>query len=121
MNSPAILAEIAAQMEARRAGSRAHVVNLTLLPLSPEDHAAIDGALPAGPVAIVSRGFGHCRIESTLARDVWRVRYFNSMSTPILSTIEVVDLPEVALAAPEDLEDSRDRLGELIAWLADAE
>lgn len=121
MNSPALLAEIAAQMGERRPGSRAHVVNLTLLPLSPEDRAAIDGALPAGPVAIVSRGFGHCRIESTLARDVWRVGYFNSMNTPILSTIEVVDLPEVALAAPEDLEDSRERLRELIAWLADAE
>jgi hydrogenase-1 operon protein HyaF len=119
MNSPAILAEIAAQMAVRHPKSRAHVVNLTLLPLTPEDHAAIDGALPAGPVAIVSRGFGHCRIESTLARDVWRVRYFNSMNTPILSTIEVVDLPEVALAAPEDLEDSRDRLGELISWLAE--
>ncbi len=43
------------------------------------------------------------------------------MNTPILSTIEIVDLPEVALAAPEDLEDSRERLAELIAWLADAE
>ncbi len=74
MNSPALLAEIAAQMAARRPGARAHVVNLTLLPLSPQDHAAIDGALAAGPVAIVSRGFGHCRIDSTLARDVWRVR-----------------------------------------------
>ena len=121
MNSPSLLAEIAAQMETRLPGARAHVVNLTLLPLSPEDHAAIDAALPNGPVAIVSRGFGHCRIESTLARDVWRVRYFNSMNTPILSTIEVVALPEVALAAPEDLEDSRDRLAELIAWMADSE
>jgi len=121
MNSPALLAEIAAQMATRLPGARAHVVNLTLLPLSPEDHVAIDAALPTGPVAIVSRGFGHCRIESTLARDVWRVRYFNSMNTPILSTIEVVDLPEVALAAPEDLEDSRDRLAELIAWMADSE
>jgi hydrogenase-1 operon protein HyaF len=121
MNSPALLAEIAAQMSARPPGARAHVVNLTLLPLSPEDQAALDAALPEGPVAIMSRGFGHCRIGSTLARDVWRVRYFNSMNTPILSTIEVVDVPEVALAAPEDLEDSRARLAELVAWMAESE
>ena len=66
-----------------------------------------------GPVAILSRGFGNCRISSTAARDVWRVQYFNNMQTLILNTIEVVDMPEVALAAAEDLADSRERLGEL--------
>ena len=39
------------------------------------------------------------------------------MKTLILNTIEVVDVPEVALAAPEDLVDSRERLAELIAWI----
>ena len=68
---------------------------------------------------MISRGFGNCRITSTLARDVWRVQYFNAMNTMILNTIEVVDVPEVALAAVEDLEDSRGRLAELIAWMSD--
>jgi hydrogenase-1 operon protein HyaF len=39
------------------------------------------------------------------------------MNTMILNTIEVVDVPEVALAAAEDLADSRARLAELIAWM----
>ena len=89
------------------------MINLTLFPLTPDDHPVLEQALPVGPVAIMSRGFGNCRITSTLARDVWRVQYFNSMNTLILNTIEVVDVPEVALAAAEDLADSRDRLAEL--------
>ena len=117
MNSPALIAELDQQIAQRKPGDAAHVLNLTLFPLTPEDHQVLEQALPVGPVAMISRGFGNCRITSTLARDVWRVQYFNSMNTLILNTIEVVDVPEVALAAAEDLVDSRERLAELIAWI----
>ena len=120
MNAPALLHEIAAQSRSRQAGDDAHVVNLTLLPLSPADHALLEEVLPVGPVAIIARGFGNCRITSTQVRDVWRVQYFNHMNTLILNTIEVVDLPPVAQAAREDLDDSRDRLAELIDWIDEA-
>ncbi len=120
MNSPAVINEIGAQMRSPRADGRAHVVNLTLFPLTPDDHAVLDAALPVGPVALISRGFGNCRITSTLARDVWRVQYFNSMNTLILNTIEVVQVPEVALAAVEDLQDSRVRLAELVEWMSES-
>jgi hydrogenase-1 operon protein HyaF len=75
--------------------------------------------LPVGPVAIMSRGFGNCHITSTALANVWRVQYFNNMQTLILDTIEVVDIPEVALAAPEDLADSALRLTELAEWMAE--
>jgi len=120
MNSPAVIAEIGAQMHTHRPGERAHVVNLTLFPLSPDDHVVLEAVLPVGPVALISRGFGNCRITSTQARDVWRVQYFNSMNTLILNTIEVVEIPEVALAATEDLTDSRTRLAELIDWMSES-
>ncbi len=120
MNSPALVNEIGAQMRASRPGNRAHVVNLTLFPMTPDDHAVLEAALPVGPVALISRGFGNCRITSTLARDVWRVQYFNSMNTLILNTIEVVEAPESALAAAEDLADSRQRLAELVAWMGES-
>ena len=80
----------------------------------------LEKALPVGPVAIISRGFGNCRITSTLARNVWRVQYFNTMNTLILNTLEIVEAPEVALAAPEDIEDSRERLSELIEWMSES-
>ena len=117
MNSPALLHELRGQMATRSPSAPAHVLNLTLFPMTPEDHHVLEHAFPVGPVAIISRGFGNCRITSTAARNVWRVQYFNSMNTLILNTIEVVGVPEVALAATEDLDDSRVRLAELIEWI----
>jgi len=118
MNSPALLSEIGSQM-ATRTGTAAHVINLTLFPLTPDDHVVLEQALPVGPVAMISRGFGNCHITSTGLRNVWRVQYFNSMQTLILNTIEIVDVPAVALAASEDLADSRERLAELVAWMSE--
>jgi hydrogenase-1 operon protein HyaF len=120
MNSPALLAEIAGQLATRRRGARAHVINLTLFPMTADDHRVLMTALPIGPVAIMSRGFGNCRVTSTGTRDVWRVQYFNNMNTLILDTIEIVDLPEVVLAAVEDLEDSRARMAELVEWMSES-
>jgi hydrogenase-1 operon protein HyaF len=120
MNSPALLAEIGSQVAMRSHGDPAHVINLTLFPMTPEDHEVLTQALPVGPIAMISRGFGNCHVTSTGVADVWRVQYFNNMNTLILNTIEVVDVPEVVLAAAEDLEDSRERLAELVDWMSES-
>jgi len=117
MNAPALLREIQHQASVFRPGRGPHVVNLSMLPLTPADYAAINALLGEGRVAILSRGFGNCHISSTQVRGVWRVQYFNSMNTPILDTIEVVDIPEAARAAAEDFSDSIGRLQELLVWL----
>lgn len=117
MNSPALLFEIQEQAKRYRPGNPAHVVNLTLLPLSPADNEYLGQVLPSGPVNILSRGYGKCRIASTGLKHVWRVQYYNNMDTLILNTVEVTGVPEVALAAKEDLEDSLARLDELLEWM----
>ena len=119
MNSPALLAELRARLERFSPEDSAGLINLTLLPMTPQDHATLQQALPVGPVAMISRGFGNCHVTSTGTRHVWRVQYFNSMQTLILDTLEIVGLPEAAIAAPEDLVDSRQRLAELVQWMAD--
>ncbi len=119
MNSPALLKEIAGRMGDVQPGAPAHVINLTLFPLTPDDQHVLEQALPGGQVAMISRGFGNCHITSTTLRDVWRVQYFNSMKTLILNTIEIVDVPAVALAAPEDLADSLERLADLVSWIGE--
>lgn len=120
MNAPSILAELADHWTHWRRGDAAHVVNLTLLPLAPADMAWLDHEIGAGRILILSRGYGNCRISNTQRPNTWRVVYYNSMDTMILNTIEIVEMPEVALAAPEDLADSLERLTEAIEWLEGA-
>jgi hydrogenase-1 operon protein HyaF len=114
MNALSVLTEVVGKAKAYKAGDGAHVVNLTLLPMSPEDMECLTQTLAAGAVTILSRGYGNCRITSTRLPNVWWVQYFNSMDTLILNTIEVSEVPEVAQASVEDYEDSIERLGE---WL----
>jgi hydrogenase-1 operon protein HyaF len=120
MNVPALVHELQDAMDRSGPDTPAHVINLTLLPLSPEDTAHIDQVLDGGSVVILSRGFGNCRISSTAARNVWRVQYFNNMQTLILNTIEVTVMPEVAIAAREDLLETRGRLADLVQWMGES-
>jgi hydrogenase-1 operon protein HyaF len=117
MNGEALLAEVQLQCARHQPGKLAHVINLTLLPVTDTDLDYLYGALGHREVSILSRGYGNCRVTSTRLANVWWVQYFNSMDTLILNTIEVVDMPEVVLAAAEDYADSVGRLGEYIAML----
>lgn len=113
-NAPAILSELMDKSATRRAGTMPHVVNLSLLPHTPEDLLWLDEALGEGAVTILSRGYGNCRITATGQARVWKVQFFNSMDTLILDTYEVTEMPEVALAADVDLADSAKRLRDVI-------
>jgi hydrogenase-1 operon protein HyaF len=117
MNGEALLAEVQQQSALHKPGRPAHVINLTLLPVTESDLDYLYGALGHREVSILSRGYGNCRVTSTRLAHVWWVQYFNSMDTLILNTLEVVDMPDVVLAAPEDYQDSIERLGEYIEML----
>ncbi len=115
MNALPILVELESQCERYATEGTPHVINLTLLPLSEADVEFLDQRLGRGPVDVLSRGYGKCQIISTRVANVWWVRYYNSMGTPILNTLEVIDVPQVLCAADEDLQDSATRLEEIIA------
>jgi hydrogenase-1 operon protein HyaF len=113
-NAPAILSELLDKSRTLGPGDLPHVVNLTLLPHMPEDLLYLDTALGEGAVTILSRGYGNCRITAAAVPHVWRVQFFNAMDTLILDTWEVSPMPEVALAATEDLADSAIRIRDVI-------
>lgn len=116
-SAPPILAEIADRAAAREPGDPVHVINLSLLPLSPADGRHLGEVLAAGPVRILSRGYGNCRITSTVVRDTWWVQYVNGYGKPMVDSIEITDIPEVAVASREDIADSASRVAEALAWL----
>ncbi len=114
INAPALITEIEDKIAAFGPGTEAHVINLTLLPMSEEDLAYLEERLGLGAVTILSRGYGNCRINSTSTRNAWWVRYFNSRDAIVLNTIEITNVPDVACAAEEDLRDSAQRLNEIL-------
>lgn len=113
-NAPALLTELADATASFTADAPPHVINLSLLPLTEEDVLYLAERTGPGPVTVLSRGYGNCRITSTGVRNVWWVQYFNSNEAMILNTLEVTGVPEVACAAEEDIADSAQRLGEIL-------
>ncbi len=115
MNGLAVLAEIsehAAAWDGTAAANR--VLNFTLLPMSPEDQQLLIDVLGRAELVLDSGGFGNCRIMATHVRDVWAVQYVNAMGNTILDTIEVGRIPEAAVAASQDLQDSARRLDDIL-------
>lgn len=113
LNAPPVLIELQHKSQCYQLGDEPYVINLSLLPFSPADHQLLEHYLGQGALVILSRGYGNCRISSTGVHNIWRVQYFNSTDHLILDTLEVVDMPAVACAAPEDLQDSALRLREI--------
>jgi len=114
MNVLPVLAEIRERALAWRPGLRSRVINFSLLPMNPVDMSFLQQTIKNGPIQLVSRGYGNCRVFSTGTRNVWSVQFFNAMDNIILDTLEVGGVPTVALAANEDFEDSAERLKEII-------
>lgn len=113
MNVMPLLAEIADRMSAYRSGEPSHTINFSLLPVSDTDMDFLQQTLGNGPVQLVSRGYGACKITATGARCVWSVQFFNAMDAIILNTLEIGDVPAAACAADEDFRDSAERLREI--------
>lgn len=113
-NAPSLLVEIADKLRFAKEHAEPYIVNLSLLPNTDEDLQYLIEKLGSGPAVILSRGYGNCRITSTGTRNVWWVQYFNSQDALILNTVEISKVPAVACAAREDLEDSAERLTEIL-------
>jgi hydrogenase-1 operon protein HyaF len=115
MNVMPVLAEIRHQLAIWRPDQPNHVVNFTLLPMTPDDMTFLEAMLGSGPLTLASRGYGACRVQATAVRGVWSVRFFNSMGTIILDTLEVGGIPIAAAAQEEDVCDGAARLRDLLA------
>ena len=90
------------------------VIDLAGLPFAPGELEELEATLGTGELSAKLDALGSSRIRETAYPGVWWVRYTNSMGTLILNTLEITDIPIVACAAQEDLDDSRQRFQELL-------
>ena len=115
MNGLAVLAEVnehAAGWSSEQQRNR--VLNFTLMPMSPEDQQLLIDVLGRADLVLESGGFGQCKVLATTVRHVWAVQYENAMGNTILDTLEIGRIPDAALAAQEDFEDSSRRLDQIL-------
>lgn len=119
MNAPSIATEIVAAHANAVAthGAGSHVINFSLLPVTPADLAWLDEMLGSGTVGLFSTGYGKCTVAATGWRHVWRVRYFDGSNKVLLDTLEITRIPEVVVASADDLADSLGHLREIVEWL----
>ncbi len=113
-NAVAVLIELRSHSDQYIKTRQAHTINLTLLPLSQTELEFLDMKLGRGPIDTLSRAYGKCQVFRTLTPNVWWVRFYNSMGTLILNTLEVVDIPATIRAAPEDIAESAKRLDSIL-------
>jgi len=114
MNALPVLGEIRQRALAYRESAPSHVINFSLLPMNEVDMAFLQQSIGNGPVQLVSRGYGSCRVVATAVRNVWSVQFFNSMDNIILDTLEVGGVPTAVCAEDEDFEDSAERLQQIM-------
>ena len=115
MNGLALLAEINEHAASWHPGiEHNRVLNFTLLPTSAADQQLLIDVLGRAELVLDSGGFGNCRVMATTVRHVWAVQYVNGMGKTIMDTIEIGRIPDAAIAARQDLEDSCGRLAEIL-------
>ena len=113
-NAPSLFAELEENQSKYKLGDMVHAINLSLLPHTEEDLAYLNNKLGVGNTVILSRGYGNCRVSSTNTKNIWWVQYYNSQDALILNQLEVINVPEVVGAAPEDIDDSTERLDKIM-------
>ncbi|AJD43614.1 hydrogenase expression/formation protein HupH (plasmid) [Rhizobium gallicum bv. gallicum R602sp] len=113
MNVMPVLTEIGDRIGRYNNGDPAHIITFSLFPMSPDDMGFLQATLGAGPVQLTSRGYGTCRVVAAGVRNIWSVQFYNAMDTIILDTLEIAEIPSVAIAAEEDFRDSEARLRDI--------
>jgi hydrogenase-1 operon protein HyaF len=110
INAPHVLAEIIARSERFMTMGATHNFNLDLVPMSDADLGWLVRTLGEGDVVIISAGYGSCRIRSTHLAATWWVQFSNASNQLILNSLDIVEIPAMACAAPDDIADSAKRV-----------
>ena len=94
MNVMPLLAEIRARVAAFTPGAKSHIVNFMLFQWR-RNMSFLQASLGEGPVGLLSRGYGKCRIACDGDTPRLVREYFNAMDEIILDTLEIGGVPVV--------------------------
>ena len=118
VKAPAIAAELLDRSGSFRPGDAPHVVKLSRLPQKQGDLEYLDACFGRGAATLVSRGDGTHRVEATAMPHLWRVRHFDVAGLQIHDAFEISEVPASVRATPEDLQDSAERIDDVLLALS---
>lgn len=106
----ALLEEICDQLETVcREGGR-HVVELTNLPITPQDLSLFAEFLGTGEVTASIEASGKTEVRETGYSGVWWIRYLGSEGNVITEQLEIASIPLIVTAHPDDMRSGAARL-----------
>lgn len=116
-NARAVLREVESRLQRLVEKGEENSIDLTSLPLTPEDYDLLEDTLGEGEVAAEVNSLGLTRIHETGIPGVWWVTHYNDEDEVMTEFIEVTHCPDI-LFTPED--DAKDGLEALRARLFEA-
>jgi hydrogenase-1 operon protein HyaF len=113
-NGRAVLREIHRMLEILVTNNEVNSIDLSSLPLSPEDRQLLEETLGEGEVTAEVNSLGPTRVLETGIPGVWWVRHYNADGEVMAEFIEVTDCPEILLTPQEDMKDGLEALHALL-------
>jgi hydrogenase-1 operon protein HyaF len=99
----ALLSELVTLLQVLAADASAASIDLTSLPMSPEDRAELQQVLGEGEVQATLTAQGISRIRETRISGVWWVEHFGLDRELVAESIEVTLMPEILKVAADEI------------------
>ena len=114
MNAPFVLAEIAAALQNLRDKGEPRKLYLSQIPLTEEDAQYLAEFLSVGCIVIEHRALSRTVWRETGFPGVWWGEYSDAGMKVALQTIEIAQVPDLALAQTEDIAEAAERMKHLL-------
>lgn len=118
-NVSALLAEIAARLDAFVSRNETALIDLKSLPFSPGEYERLRQTLGRGEVAARLEAIGDSEIYETHFPGVWWVTHYNVEGDIVADLIEIAPVPAILQSQPEDVLVGLARLRHILAHPAD--
>lgn len=109
-NGRAVLREIETLLGALVEKGEEGSIDLSSLPLTPEDYDLLEETLGEGEVTAEVNSLGPSRIHETGIPGVWWVTHYNDDDEVMAEFIEVTYCPEILLTPEDDVKDGLEAL-----------
>ena len=110
----AILSELQTKLKALIDQGDTDSIDLRTLPMFPGDYEQLKETLGYGEINVSIDAMGPTEIYETAVPGIWWITHYNSNDENIAEYIEITALPEMLKTDPQEIEQGRSKLQQLI-------